>query len=71
MKTYGVLNHAPRDEEVLESGNIIPRTLNLGTSWKWSASHPGRLTPGERAPVTHWIGGWLGPTAALDAVELF
>jgi hypothetical protein len=24
---------------------------------EWSASHPGRFTPGERAPGTHWIGG--------------
>jgi hypothetical protein len=23
----------------------------------WSASHPGRFTPGERAPSIHWIGG--------------
>jgi hypothetical protein len=22
----------------------------------------------ERAPGTHWIGGWLGPRAVLDAV---
>jgi hypothetical protein len=27
---------------------------------EWSASNPGRFTPGERAPGTHWIGGWLG-----------
>jgi hypothetical protein len=26
----------------------------------WSASHPGRFTPGERAPGTHWIEGWVG-----------
>ncbi|PNF15375.1 hypothetical protein B7P43_G00968 [Cryptotermes secundus] len=25
-----------------------------------SASRPGRFTPGERAPGTHWIGGWAG-----------
>jgi hypothetical protein len=24
---------------------------------EWSASRPGRFTPGERAPGTHWIGG--------------
>jgi hypothetical protein len=22
---------------------------------------PGRFTPGERAHVTHWIGGWVDP----------
>jgi hypothetical protein len=35
---------------------------------EWSASRPGRFTPRERAPVTHWIGGWVGPRAVLDAV---
>jgi hypothetical protein len=35
---------------------------------EWSASHPGRdLPPGERTPSTHWIGGWVGPRAGLDA----
>jgi hypothetical protein len=28
---------------------------------EWSASRPGRFTPRERAPGTHWIGGWVGP----------
>jgi len=35
---------------------------------EWSASHPGRFTPGERAPGTHWIGGWMGPRATLNVV---
>jgi hypothetical protein len=26
-------------------------------------------TPGERAPVTHWIGSWVGPTAGLDDMQ--
>jgi hypothetical protein len=34
----------------------------------WSAPHPGCFTPRERAPGTHWIGGWVGPRAILDAV---
>jgi hypothetical protein len=25
---------------------------------EWSATRPGRFTPGERAPGTHWIEGW-------------
>jgi hypothetical protein len=33
-----------------------------------SASRPGRFTQRERAPGTHWIGGWVGPRAVLDAV---
>jgi hypothetical protein len=30
---------------------------------EWSASLPSHFTPRERAPGTHWIGGWLGPRA--------
>jgi hypothetical protein len=26
-----------------------------------------RFTPGERTPGTHWIGGWMGLRAGLDA----
>jgi hypothetical protein len=36
---------------------------------EWSASCPGRFTPGERAPGTHWIGGWVDPRAGLDDIE--
>jgi hypothetical protein len=36
---------------------------------EWSASRPVRFTPGERAPGTHWIGGWLDPRAGLDDME--
>jgi hypothetical protein len=36
---------------------------------EWSASRPGLFTLRERAPGTHWIGGWVGPRAALDDVE--
>jgi hypothetical protein len=34
-----------------------------------SASRPGRFSPGEIAPGTHWIGGWVGPRAGLDDVQ--
>jgi hypothetical protein len=33
---------------------------------EWSASCPGRFTPREKAPGTHWIGGWVDPRAVLD-----
>jgi hypothetical protein len=36
---------------------------------EWSASRPGRFTPGERAPGTHWIGVWVGPRAGPDDME--
>jgi hypothetical protein len=32
------------------------------------ASRLGRFTPRERAPCTHWIGGWVSPRAVLDTV---
>jgi hypothetical protein len=35
-----------------------------------SASGPGRFTSRERAPTTHWIGGWwVDPRADMDYVE--
>jgi hypothetical protein len=36
---------------------------------EWSASRPWRFTPGERAPSTHWIGGWVDLRAGLDDME--
>jgi hypothetical protein len=36
---------------------------------EWSASRPGRFTPGERALGTHWLGGWVDLRAGLDDVE--
>jgi hypothetical protein len=30
---------------------------------------PGRFTPGERAPGTHCVGGWVDTRAGLDDVE--
>jgi hypothetical protein len=35
---------------------------------EWSASRSGRFTLRERALGTHWIGGWVGPRAVLDAM---
>jgi hypothetical protein len=35
---------------------------------EWSSSRLCRFTHKERAPGTHWIGGWVGPRAGLDAV---
>jgi hypothetical protein len=36
---------------------------------EWSALCPCRSTPGERASITHWIGGWVGPRTGLDDME--
>jgi len=35
-----------------------------------SFTTPGRFTPREGATFTHWIGGWVGPTVGLLAVEM-
>jgi hypothetical protein len=43
-------------------------TLALGGG-EWSASRPCRFTLGERAPGTHWTGGWVDPRAATDDTE--
>jgi hypothetical protein len=50
-------------------GCIAPRILELGTRLRWVVGFtPGRLTPREGAPGTHWIRGWVGPRSGLDAV---
>jgi hypothetical protein len=50
------------------SGGIAPRIRLALNGGEWSASRPGRFTPRERVPGTHWIGGWVDPRAVLDAV---
>jgi hypothetical protein len=47
------------------SRGIAQLFLNLGTRrGVWSASHPGRLYPRERAGI-HCTGGWVGHGAGL------
>jgi hypothetical protein len=36
---------------------------------EWSTSRPGRFTPGEIAPGTHWIVGLVDLRAGLDDLE--
>jgi hypothetical protein len=44
-------NYALRHEDVLWSGCIDPRILDLGTSWRWVVNFTHRsLYPGERVP---------------------
>jgi hypothetical protein len=63
-------NLALRHEGVWGSWCIDPHFLDLSTSWRWMVSFtPLPLYPSERAPGTHWIGGWVGPRAGLDYVE--
>jgi hypothetical protein len=43
--------------------------LTLGVGGEWSTSSSGCLTPGDRAPGTHWIGRWVDLRAGLDDLE--
>jgi hypothetical protein len=36
---------------------------------EWSASLSSHFTPGERAPRTQWIGGWVGRRIGLEVLE--
>jgi hypothetical protein len=36
---------------------------------EWSTSRPGHFTPRERAPGTHWIGGWGDLRAGVNDFE--
>jgi hypothetical protein len=56
MKTYGSWGIAPR---------VLTSSLCGG---KWLASHPGRFTARNRAPVIHWIGCWVDPRVDLVVV---
>jgi hypothetical protein len=58
MKTYGGVDVQTR---VFSTSALV--------GGEWSASRPGRFTPGEKAPGTHWIGGWVDPGAGLDDME--
>jgi len=53
-------------------GGVEVRILTFSTSTlggrEWSVTCSGHFTPGERAPSTYWVGVWVGPRAALDAV---
>jgi hypothetical protein len=56
-------------EELGVRGGIGPLILNLGTRWRCVVSITPRppFTPRERIPGTHCTGGWVGPTAGMDA----
>jgi hypothetical protein len=60
-----IVHHAVKTYEEVEVSTI----LNFGTRWRWSPSYLGRFTSGETSRSTQYIGGWVGPTADLDAVE--
>jgi hypothetical protein len=64
------LNWASHHAGVLGSGGIAPCILWPRHKLRWVVSFtPHRpLYAQVNSPVTHWIGGWVGPKAGLDAV---
>jgi hypothetical protein len=58
MKAYGGVD--------VQIHTFLTSALDGG---EWSASRPCRFTTRERAPGTHWIGGWVDPQASLDDME--
>jgi hypothetical protein len=57
-------------QDIIETGGIASLFLTSAVGdIEWSASRSGCFTFGEIAPGTHWIGGWVGTEAGLNAVE--
>jgi hypothetical protein len=62
-------NWSPRHESVMGEWRYSPRILDFDTRLRWVVSFMTRpLHPQGRTPRTHWLGGWVGPRAGLDAV---
>jgi hypothetical protein len=55
--------------EALGGRGGVLLVLDLGTRWGWVVSDTPwpHFTPGERTLGYHWIGGWVGPGASMDA----
>jgi hypothetical protein len=52
------------------SGGIASHILGVGTRLRWVVSFtPWPLYLQGKSLGTHWIGGWVGARAVLDAVE--
>jgi hypothetical protein len=68
-----MLNQVPRHEDVLgewrySSTHSLTSVLD-GGGWSATPLPPVSLPPEKEPPRTHWIGGWVGPRAVLDAVS--
>jgi hypothetical protein len=62
------MHHAMKMYEEIEI--IAPSFLTSALDGReWSASRPGCFIPRDKAPYTHWVGGWVGHSAGVDAVE--
>jgi hypothetical protein len=38
---------------------------------EWSNSRPGCFIPRERAPIAHWIGGWVALIQISNLIPIF
>jgi hypothetical protein len=55
---------------MVSEGIDLPFLNSALDGGEWSASRPGSFNLGKRASFgTHYMGGWVGPRAGLDAVE--
>jgi hypothetical protein len=85
MATTGVSSGSSSVRDLAGKGNVVPVLINEEIFYEderesgvvvpaldgsvWSALGPDRFACEERAPCTHWIGGWVDPRTGLDAVE--
>jgi hypothetical protein len=68
IKLSLILIKSPHHEGVWGSGGIVQFFLDLGSKWRWVVRFtPRPLYPRGKNPGIHWIGGWVGPRAGLDA----
>jgi hypothetical protein len=58
MKTYWGVD--------VQIHNFLPSALAGGVV----SFTPGRFTPGDTAPGTHWIRDWMGPRVGLDVEKI-
>jgi hypothetical protein len=58
MKTYGGVG-----------GIASPFLTSALDGGEWSVSRPGFFISGGHYPGTHFLGGWVGPCAELEAVK--
>jgi hypothetical protein len=56
-------------EGIWGSGRIAPPILSSALGGSGQHHAPAALPSGSELPDTHWIGGWVGPRAGLDAME--
>jgi hypothetical protein len=66
LSNTSISSHGRRMGEWRCSSTILISALDGG---EWLASRHARFAPGERAPVTPWIGGWVAPRIMRDFME--